>query len=51
MKYNYETIIKITDQESVDKIIKEFNHLFSSSTFPSHHINHFGKELFTEEIN
>lgn len=51
MKYNYETIIKITDKESVDKIIKEFNHLFSSSTFPSHHINEFGKELFTEEIN
>ena len=51
MKYNYETIIKVSDKESVDKIIKEFNHLFSSSTFPSHHITEFGKELFTEEIN
>lgn len=51
MNYNYEAIIKISDKESVDKIIKEFNHLFSSSTFPSHHINEFGKELFSEEIN
>ncbi len=51
MKYNYETIIKISDKESVDKIIKEFNYLFSNSTFPSHHINEFGKELFNEEIN
>lgn len=51
MKYNYETIIKITDQESVDKIIKEFNDLFFSSTLPNHHINLFGKELFAEEIN
>lgn len=51
MKFNYETIIKITDKESVDKIIKEFNDLFFSSILPSHHINEFGKELFTEEIN
>lgn len=51
MKYNYETIIKISDKESVDKIIKEFNDLFFSSTLPNHHINIFGKELFTEEIN
>ena len=51
MKYNYETIIKISDKESIDKIIKEFNDLFFSSTLPSHHINVFGKELFTEEIN
>jgi len=48
---NYETRIRLTDQESVSKIAEEFRYLMDEATFPELDFNVLGKQYFREPFN
>ncbi|RLD60970.1 MAG: hypothetical protein DRI95_14760 [Bacteroidetes bacterium] len=50
-KNNYETRIRLSDTESVQKIIEEFDHLLHNEKLPEISIQTWGKRLYQEPIN
>jgi len=50
-KHNYETRVRTTDRDTVNKIRDEFNDLFSNSRLPEVNIQSWGRSLYREPIN
>lgn len=50
-KNNYETRIKTTDRQAIEKIKEEIDDLFNHSNLPEKDIQVWGKQLYEEPIN
>ena len=50
-KKNYETRIRFSNQEAVQKIVDEFDELFINNNLPEISIESWGKQLYKEPIN
>lgn len=51
IKYNYETRIRTTDKEMINKIKEEFDNLFNQAKIPEIDIQKLGRFLYPEPIN
>ncbi|WP_335341503.1 phospholipase D family protein [Flagellimonas pacifica] len=50
-KYNHETRVRLTDKESVAKILEEFRHLMDEAPFPESDFSALAKRYFREPFN
>jgi len=50
-KYNYETRIRITESEVVERIVLEFSDLLNNTGLPERDIQLWGRQIYSEPIN